>query len=137
MKKFILSAAAGLILCTAGFADYKVYDNHQMSKLNPLMAENIEALSDPESDIGGPNGGFNSTGNGKSSSGTEFEVKIIDARGNISVDLFPTREAMNNYLANLSLGVEFRYEARQFMWYQYDCDQTNSKHCVVCFRYRV
>jgi hypothetical protein len=50
MRKLIFSVAAGLILCTAGFTGYKVYENHQMSKYSPLMLKNLEVLTRTEND---------------------------------------------------------------------------------------
>jgi hypothetical protein len=49
MKKLIFSVVAGLVLCTAGFTGYKIYDNYQMSKYSPLMLKNLEALTQLES----------------------------------------------------------------------------------------
>jgi hypothetical protein len=48
MKKLIFSVVAGLVLCTAGFTGYKIYDNNQMSKYSPLMLKNLEVLSQTE-----------------------------------------------------------------------------------------
>jgi hypothetical protein len=134
MKKLILSVTAGLVLCTAGFIGYKIYNDHQMSKLNPLMAENLEALSDPESSVGGPNGGFNSTGRGTPLAGTEYELTTKDRHNNVSVSLFPSYNAA---LAQAQASFVSSYTIKQFMWYQYDCDQSTNQHCVVCFRYQV
>jgi hypothetical protein len=48
MKKLILSMAAGIVLCTAGFTGYKIYDNRTMSPQDILMAKNIQALTQGE-----------------------------------------------------------------------------------------
>jgi hypothetical protein len=45
MKKLILLAAASIVLCSAGFAGYKVYENQSMSPQDILLMQNLEALT--------------------------------------------------------------------------------------------
>ncbi len=53
MKKAFLAVAVSIVLCAAGFTGYKVYDNYRISKLGPLMLENLEILSANEFIFGG------------------------------------------------------------------------------------
>jgi hypothetical protein len=48
MKKLIFSVVAGLVLCTAGFTGYKVYENQFAKGRAILIVNDIEALTQSE-----------------------------------------------------------------------------------------
>jgi hypothetical protein len=85
MKKLIFSLTAGLVICTAGFTSYKIYDNYHMSKLNPLMAENLEALTQNENG-GGSKSCYKTIDTNKTSADPDkpFDVIVCGADGRCS-----------------------------------------------------
>ncbi len=129
MKKLIIFAGAMLLLAagTVGF-----FANRPMSAQEALILRNVEAIAQGE--VGGPNGGFSSRGNGIPTSGEHAELKLFKGNVCVSVQVFPsTGEA----IAVGQAAYGFTYEVNSYMWYQYDCDRQNNENCVVCFRYRV
>lgn len=53
MKKNILTAIAGVVLCVAGFTTYKAFENGNTLSSNELMVKNLEALTQYEGSGGG------------------------------------------------------------------------------------